>query len=32
VLESFEDGADKIRALAETIRLPEELRGDASVA
>lgn len=31
-LESFEDASRKIRALAATIKLPEELRGDASIA
>ncbi len=36
VLESFEDGAAKMRALADTIavhgRLPEDLRGNPTVA
>jgi len=32
VLESFEDGAAKIRDLAATLHLPESLRGDASQA
>lgn len=31
-LESFEDASAKIRAYADTIKLPEDLRGDASVA